>query len=270
MNMFASRIGTAIHTGIETAWLTNYKKAMELLGHAKRLIERVRINPTDEELAEGDIIPVYMEQRLQKQVGKWTVTGKFDFVGQGRLEDFKSTTAWVYKTKINEPKFKKQGSIYRWLDPNKITNSNMLIDYIIKDWSQAKVSAEEGYPPTPIVAVTLPLDRIEDTDKWIKQKLSDIEEYWDKPEEEIPPCADDELDRTEPVFKYYSDATKMNSGGRSTKNFAIKTEAYMHLNEKGKGAVKEVPGEVMACHRCDCYSICSQKDDLIKAGHLIL
>lgn len=97
-DMMNNRMGSAIHDGIEKAWVTNHKPAMAALGLPQRVIDRVRINPTPEELTE-DTIPIYLEQRLKRQMGKWIITGKFDFVGEGRVQDFKSTSVWSYKTR---------------------------------------------------------------------------------------------------------------------------------------------------------------------------
>ena len=100
-DMMNSRMGTAIHDGIEKAWKNNYIGAMKALGYPQRIIDRIRINPTPERLqdlaADGvETIPIYMEQRLSRQLGKWKITGKFDFIGEGKVQDFKSTSTFTY------------------------------------------------------------------------------------------------------------------------------------------------------------------------------
>ena len=56
------------------------------------------INPSKPMLEfNPDAIPVYMEQRAYKQVGKYKVSGKFDFVAEGRVQDFKSTGVFILK-----------------------------------------------------------------------------------------------------------------------------------------------------------------------------
>ena len=44
-DMMASRMGTAIHSGIEKAWTENHVNAMQALGLPKRVIDRIKINP---------------------------------------------------------------------------------------------------------------------------------------------------------------------------------------------------------------------------------
>jgi hypothetical protein len=270
-SMLPSRIGTAVHEGIERAWLNNYQGAMEALGIPKKVIQLVRINPTADEVKQNpDIIPVYMEQRLSKKVGKWTVSGKFDFVGQGRLEDFKNTTSYVVQKHINDEKFAWQGSIYRWMGPDIITNDNMAIQFIITDWKAAMAKQDASYPQERLIERIIPLKPVSEVQSFVERKLALLEQYWDVPEDQIPECEEDDLQRTEPLFKYYADPAKAELGGRSTKNFDDKQAAQLHLSSAGKGAIKEVPGQVKACHFCKAFPVCTQKDTLIRAGHLIL
>lgn len=272
-SMMQSRIGTAIHTGIETAWVNEdlRRAALFALNYPKRVVDLVRINPTANEVEENpDIIPVYMEQRLSKKVGKWTVSGKFDFIGAGRLEDFKSTTSFVVQNHTNDDKFSWQGSLYRWMGPHIITKDHMAIQFIVRDWSAQRAKADPTYPQAMNVERIIPLRSLQETEMFVKNKLALIEQYWDADEDKIPHCTNDELARSEPVYKYYSDPEKANAGGRSTKNFESKDEAYVHLNKMGKGVIKDVPGQVTACRYCAAFAVCTQKDALVSAGDLIL
>lgn len=265
--MVASRMGSAIHDSIERAWTTNYAGALEVLGYPKKVIEKVRVNPKPEELQDGHI-PIYLEQRAHKKVGKWTVSGKFDFVGDGRVEDFKSTSVYTAINKTNDAKYIMQGSIYRWLNPTLITRSEMAIQFIFTDWSGAKARADQAYPQNRIQQRILPLKSMNEIDHYVNQRLRLIEQYSNAPEEAIPLCTDDDLWRSEPVFKYYKNPAKLS---RSTKNFENKQDAYLRLSEDGNvGIVKEVPGQVMACKYCSAFSLCSQKDALIASGDLLL
>lgn len=266
-DMMNSRMGTAIHDGIEKAWLTNYEVAMQSLGLPQKIIDRVRINPKPEDLTE-DILPIYLEQRLTRQMGKWKITGKFDFIGEGRVQDFKSTSTFTYKKQINNEKYAQQGSIYRWLDPKIIHQSEMDIHYIFTDWKPSMVKTDDAYPPKRFHKQSFQLMSLNETETFIARKLSLIEKYWDAPEDEIPQCSDDELWRSEPQFKYYKNPDKTT---RSTKNFDTKQDAYIRLAEDGNvGIVKEVPGQVTACKYCPAFGACTQKDQLIAAGDLIL
>ena len=266
-DMLASRMGAAIHDSIEKAWLTNHRQAMEAIGLPKKVIDLIRINPKKEELTEG-IIPVYLEQRLSRKLGKWTVTGKFDFVAEGRVQDFKSTTTFTYKNQTNADKYTQQGSIYRWLDPQLITQDEMDIHYIFTDWKAAMAKTDPKYPPRRFHRQSFPLLSLAETQRFIDNKLNLIERHWNSDEADLPPCTDDELWRSEPVFKYYANPEKT---ARSTKNFATQAEAMVKFVQDGsKGLVKEVPGQVVACKYCPAFAACSQKDQLIASGDLLM
>lgn len=266
-DMMNNRMGTAIHDGIEKAWMTNYRKAMQNIGLPDRIIDHVRINPSAEELGTG-IIPIYLEQRLSRQLGKWTITGKFDFIGEGKVQDFKSTSTFTYKKQTGADKYTQQGSIYRWLDPRKIYQDRMDIHYIFTDWKGAMAKSDPSYPPKRFHTQSFELLSLNETEAFIRKKLALIEQYWNAPEEELPPCSDDELWRSEPVFKYYKNPAKT---ARSTKNFDTMQDAMLRLSEDGNvGIVKEVPGQVTACRYCPAFAACTQKDQLVAAGDLIL
>lgn len=267
VQMVPSRMGSAIHDGIERAWINHHATALKTLGYPQKLIDRIRINPEPHQLGE-DTIPIYLEQRAQKQVGKYLVSGKFDFVGEGRVEDFKTTSTYTATNNTNDAKYILQGSIYRWLNPSLITKDEMAIQFIFTDWSAAKARSESGYPQSRIQQRILPLMSVAETDRYVLNKLSQIDQYWDAPEESIPLCSDEDLWRSPPVFKYYKNPEKTS---RSTKNFDTKQEAYIRLAEEGgKGLVLEKPGQVTACKYCPAFSACSQKDALIAQGDLIM
>lgn len=267
VNLVPSRMGSAIHDAIERSWKDNYQAALDSLGYPKRVIEKIRINPKPEELTDG-LIPIYLEQRAHKQVGKFLISGKYDFIGDGRVEDFKSTSTFTAMNNTNDEKYIWQGSIYRWLNPQIITKDEMAIQFIFTDWSKAKAMADPKYPQQRIQQRILPLKSIQETDAFVTRKLNQIEQYWDAPEEQLPLCTDADLWRSEPVFKYYKNPEKR---ARSTKNFDNRHDAQLRYIEDGSvGIVVEQPGQVTACKYCPAFAVCSQKDALIASGDLVL
>lgn len=98
---------------------------------------------------------------------------------------------------------------------------------------------------------------IEETEKWIVAKLTQVHNSKALPETKIPECTEEELWRSAPQHKYYADAN--NIAGRSTKNFDDLAEANAFLASKGKGVVITIPGEVKRCGYCDAYPICTQR-----------
>lgn len=267
INMVSSRMGSAIHDSIERAWTTNHRKALAALGYPQKVIDRVIINPEPGKLPEG-AIPIYLEKRSTRRLGNYVISGKFDFVGEGRVEDFKSTSTFTAINNTNDSKHILQGSIYRWLNPTIITQDEMAIQFIFTDWSSMRAKADPSYPQQRIQQRILPLMSLAETEIYIRTKLSLIDQYLEAEESNIPLCTDEDLWRTAPVFKYYKNPEKT---VRSTKNFETRQEALIKLAEDGNvGIVKEQPGQVTACKYCSAFAACTQKDSLILNGDLVL
>ena len=256
----ASALGTALHDSIEKAWVKSYRQNLKQLGYPEKVIDRVRINPTDEELKEvEDVIPIYLEQRAKRVLNGYTIGGKFDMVAEGMVQDNKSTSAytWLFGTRDDEHCI--QGSIYRWLNPRKITEDFIRINYIFTDWQKAQSKTNPNYPQKRVQSKDIPLMSEKETEQWISNRIKLVEQYADAKESDIPECTDAELWRSEPAYKYYSDPSK--TSGRSTKNFDNMNDARIFMAEKGgKGIIKTVPGEPKRCNYCDVYEVCTQKD----------
>lgn len=265
--LVSSRMGSAIHDAVERAWTQSPEKALKSLGFPDRVIQRIKVNPTPEEVAAG-CVPVYLEQRAYKDVAGHRVSGKFDFVGDGRVEDIKSTSVNTWINHTNDEKYVLQGSIYRWLNPDIITQDVMAIQFIFTDWSAIRARTEKNYPPTRTVQKTFQLLSVAETDQYVRNRLALLDRYWHAPEDTLPLCTDEELWRKAPQWKYYKNP---NSRTRSTKNFDNKQDAYIRMAEDyNVGVVVEVPGQVVACKYCAAFPVCTQKDALIARGELVL
>lgn len=268
-NNIPTNMGSAIHSGIENAWKTNYANALRALGYPKKMIERVVINPKPEELKPNSI-PVYMEQRAIRKIGPYQVGGKYDFVGDGILEDFKSQQVYGYMKGDKDDDYILQGSIYRWLNPEIITADFMRIQCIFTDWSKlfAMIQKNKGYPQSRLITKKLQLMPIDETEQWIKNKLAEIRSYRDTPEADLPECTPEELWRTASVYKYYKNPSKTT---RSTANFDDYHLAHARLLKDGSvGIIKEIPGQVKRCAYCNGFEVCTQKDQYIADGTLVI
>ena len=261
-DMVSSRMGTAIHTAIEQAWL-NPTKALKSLGYSDDIIQRIKVNP---ETVEGNDIPVYMEKRSFKKVGNHTISGKFDFVAEGKVHDFKSTSVYGYLNQSNANKYILQGSLYRWLNPDIITKDEMLIHYIFTDWSKAESLRNSDYPKARVHSQKYNLLGLDEIEQFVKDKLELYDSMKHQQEKDILYCSNEELWRKPTVWKYYKNA----NATRATKNFDNPSEAYALQQTNGVGEVREVKGTVSACKYCPAFLLCSQKDELINSGDLIL
>lgn len=263
-SLLASRTGTAIHDSIEKAWVLSGQSAMKKLGYPERVYSNVVVNPSKEQIATNpDIIPIWMEQRAFREitVGPTTykVGGKFDQIIDGRLFDAKTTSVYAYLLGRKDDDYAKQGGIYRWLNPELITDAHIYIQFIFTDWQKARSRNDANYPQTKAIEYPVEMPTLEETEKFIFNKLAEIQKFMNSPDEQIPLCTDKELWRGDTVYKYYADPNKTN--GRSTKNFEDKSEAYAFMASKGgKGVVIAQAGDVRACEFCPAFNACKQKD----------
>jgi len=251
----SSKLGSAVHSSVEQAWKTNLVENLVNVGYPRKAAEKVVVNPTD--LQPGQI-PVYIEQRTEKEFMGYTISGKFDFVLDGFLEDIKNTSAYTYVNSTKTDDYILQGSIYKWLEPNKITQDTIRINFVFTDWDKTKTLSNPNYPKAKLMSKTYNLMTIAEIEKWIAAKIHLIEKYKNIAEQDLPYCTDQELWKTDPVYKYYSDPSK--TSGRSTKNFESLHEAMLHKAQSGKGIVIDAPGKVKACKYCPAFNFCTQKD----------
>lgn len=267
ISLLKSRMGTAIHDSIEKSWTSSYRESMQALGYPQRVIDRVVINPAaNDDLT--DKIPVYMEQRSYKEIEGIRVSGKFDFVAEGRIEDFKSTSVNTWINNNKDEDYVLQGSIYRWLNPKIITQDTMAIQFIFWDWQIGRAKTDPNYPARPTMQKVFKLMSVEATENYVRGRLRQLKQFWKAPEQDLPLCTDKELWRRDPHWKYFKNPAKTT---RSTKNFDNAQDAYARLAADGHvGIVKEIPGEAVACRFCPAFPICSQKDQLIASGDLKL
>ena len=267
-DLVSTRMGSAIHKGCEDAWtdLDNVSNALRVLGASEDAISRIRINPETTNTGET---PVYVEQRIEKEIDDFIISGKYDLVVDGTLNDYKSTSVWSYIYDSNADSYIKQGSIYKWLSPDKITDSYMNINYIFTDWSAAKARMDtKSYPQQRVLTKQYPLWSIEETQNWIQNKLAQYKLHSNTPQEGLLECTDEELWATEETFKYYKNPNKLD---RSTKNFKTMNEALVRKSADGDvGIIKTIPGEVKACRYCPVVGICTQAETMLTEGRLIL
>ena len=261
----ASSLGCAIHTALEQAWLNKPHEILESLGYTETVRKILRVNPTKIDLEKHpNCIPVYVEQRASKQIAGWTVTGKFDIIIDGRLNDLKNRQAYAYIFQSNAEKDILQASIYRWLNQDKVTQEDFSILWLFTDWSKKEARQNRDYPQKRWVEQKYRLKPIEVIEEYIVNKLNSIDKLLDKPESELPECTKEELWMDDPVWKYYKDPNKT---ARSTKNFTSQSEANMRLIKDGNvGLVVEYKAYAKRCGYCPCSTICEQYLDLKSKG----
>lgn len=273
-DLVARKLGNSIHDSIERAWNVGSSRALRALGYPEDVISRVIVNPTTEQMNNvKDIIPVWLENRGFREIEvdgvTYTLGGKFDMVADGLLNDHKSSSAysWVFGT--NDENHALQMSMYRWIDQDRtdkekprITEDICNVNYVFTDWQKAQASSNPKYPQNRVEQKTLNLLDLNKTEEYIRNKIRSIVKNQDAPQSDMDRCSDEELWRSETVYKYYTDPEKANvPGSRATRNFTNLAEANAFKASKGKGIVLEIPGEVKACGYCDAFDICEQRKE---------
>lgn len=240
-----SRMGTALHDGMEAAW-KHPIEPLKKLGYSDDVITKI-------------IDDITFEVRSSKEVNGYTVTGKYDCVMDGVVHDLKSTSVWGWVFGDTD-KFVKQLSIYKWLNPDVITEDIGKIMYWFTDWS-AKAALKSDYPQFRILEKALTLDlNIED---FIIGKLAEIDTAIATGN--APDCTAKELWRKPDTWAYYANPNNL---VRATKVFNDSSLAHEWKGSKGKGTTIHRPGSVGACNYCNARDICSQAESYIFTGEL--
>ena len=267
--MIASSLGNAIHDSMEKAWTAGYQTNLRKLGYPQHVIDKVLVNPTDEELdAIEGAIPVYLEQREFRQHNGYLIGGKYDQVTEGIVNDIKSTSAYSWVLGGKDEDYQLQGSIYRWLDAARerprITEDFMRINFVFTDWQKMQAKSNPAYPQRRVEQKEIMLLPLKETEEWIDHKLNQIQKFQKANQDQLPECTSDELWQSDPVYKYYSDPAKVNvPKARATKNFDDMGEARKFMAEKGgKGIIITKPGEPKRCGYCPAFDICEQRKAL--------
>jgi len=290
-----SLLGSHVHSIIELVLLNPKlrKKYLKLLRYKGR---ELLINPSKKQLNKKKNkkkTVIWVEQRAKKKFGKFKVSGKYDHIIDSVLHDTKVVKAFSYQLAIKqEAKFKElndpdepivlryermqeacpdylkyviQGSIYRMLNPDKIKEDYMIIEFLLKDWSAGNRDQFPGYPMSMIMEYTVDLFSIKDTETWVKSRLKEINTYVVKKSKKVPDCTKAELWMGDDVYKYFSKPTNKKAS-KTFKNDA--TAAYDYLESKGGiGEIRVVRGQASACNWCvfSKYS-CNQYKDLKRQG----
>jgi len=183
--------------------------------------------------------------------------------------DLKYTGVFNFTNVNKHREYVGQGSIYRWLNPELITEDQMKIIHFFRNWEAFKLKQQKDYPPRAVMASTFDLSPRHTTQNFIETKIQKLIHFKDANQADLPLCTDRELGRGDPVFKYYKDPNK--TSGRSTKNFKTELEALSRCAQDGNvGIVIPVPSKVSTCQWCPALPICEQAQGYLSDGSLNL
>ena len=262
-DLASSRMGHSLHDGIERAWTEgDWAGAMRRLHYPQSVIDRVKINPDPSKLGKDDI-PIFLEQRGFKEIGGVVLTGQLDFSINGAYRDVKSTSTFSYTSGSKDEDYILQGSMYRLIMPEMIWQDKMRIEFIFTDWQKFMAKQNPNYPQARVGHKEYPLMSVKETEEWVLDKLNDVRKNAKHThnQNKMVRCTDKELWRSSDTLKYYAKPETAKKGGRAQKSFDNRADAELHRQEKGKGVVITVPGEVKACDYCPAYAACEQRKE---------
>ena len=223
-DMLALRYGTAIHDSLEKA------------------------------AAYGENI---IEERFYAEFLGFTISGKPDAVIEGVVRDNKSTSVWKF-VKGEYSDYIKQLSIYRWLlKMNGVEIAEHgFIDFFFTDWKKADAQKGGNYPPVRYAEVRLNLMSLDDTERYIGERL----QKFAFAESVLPECSDEELWKTETTWAYFR------TPGLLRASKVYKNEADANEALKAGGSVQVRKGMAKRCGYCTAAPFCDQFAKLKEAG----
>lgn len=147
-------------------------------------------------LLEKEAPDTFVEERFEKQIGKYKVTGRLDCydMKQKIIFDYKTATTWKYKF-ADYSDWKFQGLVYAWLLKQQGLEVNECrFVMMFKDFSKTKAKTESGYPQKPVYVYKFdvtPSD-LEMIEKKIVAKVQELEACENLPDDKLPVCSDEE------------------------------------------------------------------------------
>jgi len=240
-DLIASRVGGAIHDSIEKV----------------------------------DTPGVLKEIRAERTVSlgsvTYKVTGKFDIMEIEQdethtLRDIKTTSVWSYILGGKDDTYEKQLSIYRWLNSvDREVNDIGYIDFFFTDWQGTKARTDRNYPQHRIhTGYKIQLMSLEDTEKYIVERLEAIEADRNKADDNLTPCTPEELWAENEKYAVYK-----NGGKRATRVLDSLAEAEKYKRVKRiSGFIKKREAKVRRYNYCSCLEWCNQGQGYLKKGLL--
>lgn len=205
---------------------------------------------------EGD----FREKRFYAEKMGFKISGKPDALIDGVIRDNKSTSVW----KIVHGEFGdyvKQLSIYRWLlHRNGIEAAGYaFIDFFFTDWKKSDAAKGGGYPPLRYQEQRIELWTIEQTEKYLEERLSEFAFALGS----LPECTPEELWQDPAKYAVYRKAGQ----SRAFRLLETAEEAQTLADEIG-GVVEYRPAKAKRCCYCTAAPFCEQYTKL-KADGLI-
>ena len=209
-------------------------------------------------LLEKEAPDTFVEERFEKQISKYKVTGKLDCYDMKQKIIFDYKTASTWKFKFNDySDWRFQGLIYAWLlKQNGLEVDECRFVMMFKDFSKTKAKTDPDYPQKPVFVYSFKVTEkdLEEIEEKIADKIVELEEAEKLSDDELPMCTDEER-------WYRGGKFAVMKKGRKTaiKLFDDKDNAQKYINAVGGDLyIEERKGTDGKCEGyCGCCQFCS-------------
>jgi len=200
------------------------------------------------------------ETRLSYTVNNRVISGAFDAVYDERvMYDMKNTSVWKMMFGSKDD-WAAQQNIYRWLywnDRQKILKQLKIVG-LFRDWNRNNMQrAGKNYPRYPAMEILLPVWDLDDTYRFMEEKVNGLIKHEDTPDDELPECSYEDM-WSEPD-KVAVMSTRLKSRAVRVLSDMKTAKAYVNKYLAGnscKDSVKTLSYQIRPCERRRCESWC--------------
>ena len=214
-------------------------------------------------LLEKESPDTFTEEKFWSKIGDWNVTGRVDCYDMAKeiIFDYKVTSAWKIVFK-NFDDWKKQGLIYSWLLKQKGLNvKECRFIALLRDFSETEALRNQDYPKQQIYVYSFEVTQedLEETEKFIREKLESLSYYKDLKDDDIPECSEEERWADKTKWAVIKEGRKTAVKVCTDEDDAKKLVAELGGKEEGgKHYVEERKGKDKKCERyCPCKDFCN-------------
>ena len=209
-------------------------------------------------LLEKESPDTFVEEKFEKRIGKYLVTGRLDCYDMKRkiIFDYKTASTWKYKfSDYDDWKF--QGLVYAWL----LKQAGLEVNEcrfvaMFKDFSKTKCKTEQNYPNKPVFVYRFDVTEsdLKDIERKIIEKINVLSLAESLTDDELPLCTEEE--------RWYKNGkfAVMKKGRKSAVKLCdTKEMAEQYINAVGGDLyIEERKGTDGKCAGyCGCCEFCS-------------
>jgi len=219
-------------------------------------------------LHQGNDANTLTEERLNLQVGDWTISGQSDLYEEdGTLSDWKVKSVWgiVYGDGGSE---EQQVNVYAHiLRAHGFSVNRLQIVAILRDWQQRKARMDKSYPQRPVNVRTVPLWDSATAQAFIEARLLLHSAAVDG---QVPPCTSEER-REKPTTYAVMKGTNKRAARVLNSDADARSWAMTNLKADEKFRMDVRPGENIRCQSyCRCLPWCAQGQALVAVGNELI